>query len=208
MVFFLQRQIQPLQARVSKLWTYSGLSDPSRVSPTNPEKKDLENRVRSLTTLTAKMVVPACLAVPFDYTHPLPKVLDLQPKEIFHSPCNPGYPLLIICVCLVTGSSYPGFTSSPSRRRAHCCWSCSCWLWSPRGSRELGREWSQRFCGGKRLHSVTSLAESEDQGAGKKRKCPEDLTSSGSSKPKDVPQEQSTSKNPPASLFDFLEDDS
>jgi hypothetical protein len=28
-VFFLQRQIQPLQARVSKLWTYSGLLDPS-----------------------------------------------------------------------------------------------------------------------------------------------------------------------------------
>jgi hypothetical protein len=44
--------------------------------------KDLENRVRSLTTLTAKKVVPACLAVPFDSTHPLPKVLDLQHKEI------------------------------------------------------------------------------------------------------------------------------
>jgi hypothetical protein len=28
-VFFLQRRIQPLQARVSKLWTYSGLSEPS-----------------------------------------------------------------------------------------------------------------------------------------------------------------------------------
>jgi hypothetical protein len=50
--------------------------------------------------------------------------------------------------------------------------------------------------------------ESEDQGAGKKRKLPEDLTSSGSSKPKDVPRDQSTSKNPLASLFDFLEVDS
>jgi hypothetical protein len=50
--------------------------------------------------------------------------------------------------------------------------------------------------------------ESEDQDAGKKRKCPEDLTSSSSSKPKDVSQEQSTSKNHPASLFDFLEADS
>jgi hypothetical protein len=75
MVFFLQRQIQPLQSRVSKLWTYSSLSDPSQVSPKDPEKKDLDKRVRSLTTLTAKLVVPACLAIPFDSTHPLPKVL-------------------------------------------------------------------------------------------------------------------------------------
>jgi hypothetical protein len=54
MMFILQRRIQPLQSRVSKLWTYPSLKDPSRVSPTNPEKKDLEKRVRSLTTLTAK----------------------------------------------------------------------------------------------------------------------------------------------------------
>jgi hypothetical protein len=77
MVFFLQRCIQPLQARVSKLWTYSGLLDPSRVSPKDPEKKDLDKRVRSLTTLTTKLAVPACLAIPFDSAHPFPKVLDL-----------------------------------------------------------------------------------------------------------------------------------
>jgi hypothetical protein len=40
-------------------------------------KKDLNKRVRSLTTLTAKLAVHACLAVPFDSTHPLPKVLAL-----------------------------------------------------------------------------------------------------------------------------------
>jgi hypothetical protein len=74
-VFFLQRQIQPLQARVSKLWTYSGVSDPSRVSKKDPEVKELEKRVRSLTTLTSKKVVHACVAVPFDSTHPFPKVL-------------------------------------------------------------------------------------------------------------------------------------
>jgi hypothetical protein len=36
MVFFLQRCIQPLQARFSKLWTYSGLNEPSRVSSQDP----------------------------------------------------------------------------------------------------------------------------------------------------------------------------
>jgi hypothetical protein len=75
-VFFLQWGIQPLQARVLKLWTYSGLSDPSRVSQKDPEVKDLDKRVRSLTTLTAKKVVTAYLAVPFDSTHPLTKVLN------------------------------------------------------------------------------------------------------------------------------------
>jgi hypothetical protein len=45
MVFFLQRRIQPLQARVSRLWTYSGSNDPSRVSSRDPEKKVLEKRV-------------------------------------------------------------------------------------------------------------------------------------------------------------------
>jgi hypothetical protein len=39
MVFFLQRRIQLLQARVSKLWTYSGSNDPSRVSTKDPEKR-------------------------------------------------------------------------------------------------------------------------------------------------------------------------
>jgi hypothetical protein len=39
--------------------------------------KYLEKRVRSLTMQTAKKIVPACLAVPFDATNPLPKVLIL-----------------------------------------------------------------------------------------------------------------------------------
>jgi hypothetical protein len=66
MVFFLQRRIQLLQARVSKLWAYSGSNNPSRVSSKDPEKKDLDKRVRSLTTLTTKIEVPACLATAFD----------------------------------------------------------------------------------------------------------------------------------------------
>jgi hypothetical protein len=84
MAFFLQRCIQPLQARISKLWTYSGSTDPFRVSSRDPEKKDLGKRVRSLTTLTAKIEIPACLAPFFDSTHPLPQVHNLQSEEILH----------------------------------------------------------------------------------------------------------------------------
>jgi hypothetical protein len=74
MAFFLQRRIQPLQSRASKLWTYSVLTDPSRVSAMDLEKKDLDKRVRSLTVLTTQMEIPACTAAFFDSTHPLPKV--------------------------------------------------------------------------------------------------------------------------------------
>jgi hypothetical protein len=167
--------------------------------------------VRSLTNLTAKKVVPACLAAPFDSTHPLPEVLILTTQRVtllfyFYLILPPMS--LISCICLITGSSYPGFTSPASWRRAHCCQSCSCWPWSLQGSRKSRRGRSRRFSRGERVHSVTSPTEFEEQGAGKKRKRLEDLTSSGSSKPKDVPQDQSTSKKPPASLFNFLEADS
>jgi hypothetical protein len=41
MAFFLQRRIQPLQHRASKLWSYSGSEDSSRVSEEDIDKKDL-----------------------------------------------------------------------------------------------------------------------------------------------------------------------
>jgi hypothetical protein len=77
MVFFLQSRIQPLQSRASKLWSYSGLTDPSQVSSQDLEKKDLDKRVRSLTTLTAQMEIPALTAAFFDFAHPLPEVCIL-----------------------------------------------------------------------------------------------------------------------------------
>jgi hypothetical protein len=42
MSFFLQRRVQPLQNRASKLWSYSGLEDSSRVSKDDMDKKDLD----------------------------------------------------------------------------------------------------------------------------------------------------------------------
>jgi hypothetical protein len=116
-VFFLQRCLQPLQARVSKLWTYFDSNDPSRVSPKDPEKKDLDKRVRSLTTLTTKLAVPACLAAAFDSTHTLPQVPDLQPEKILYSPSFSNYVLLKVCTCIVLGSPISGFTSSSSQGR-------------------------------------------------------------------------------------------
>jgi hypothetical protein len=79
MSFFLQRRVQPLKHCVSKLWSYSGLKDSSRVSKEDIEQKDLDKQVRALTTLTKDHDIPSLAADFFDSEHPLPLV------HIFHS---------------------------------------------------------------------------------------------------------------------------
>jgi hypothetical protein len=74
MVFFVQHRVQPLQHRLSKLWTYSGLVDSSRISGDLIEKQEVDKRVRSLTKLTKDHVVADLVADYFDSVHPLPKV--------------------------------------------------------------------------------------------------------------------------------------
>jgi hypothetical protein len=74
MAFFLQCRVQPLQHCISKLWSFSGLGDSSRVSDDLMEKKDLDKRVRALTTLTKEDEIPDLAAGFFDSEHPLPAV--------------------------------------------------------------------------------------------------------------------------------------
>jgi hypothetical protein len=74
MAFFLQCRVQPLQHRLSKLWTFFGLGDPSRVFKNLMEKKDLDRHVRALTTLTKDHEVADLAASHFNSEHPLPAV--------------------------------------------------------------------------------------------------------------------------------------
>jgi hypothetical protein len=78
MAFFLQRRVQPLQHRLSKLWSFSGLGDSSRVSDNLIEKKDLDKRVRALTTLTKDHEIIDLAAGFFDFERPLPAVRALS----------------------------------------------------------------------------------------------------------------------------------
>jgi hypothetical protein len=78
MAFFLHRRVQPLQHHLSKLWSYSGLGDSSRVSDDLMEKKDLDKPVRALTTLTKDHEVVDLAARYFDSEHPLPTVCILS----------------------------------------------------------------------------------------------------------------------------------
>jgi hypothetical protein len=96
MAFFLQRRVQPLQYRLAKLWTFSSLGDSSRVSEDLMEKKDLDKRVRALTTLTKDHEIADLAARYFDSKHPLPAVCLLSLFAFFY----------LIIVCLVTLSLF------------------------------------------------------------------------------------------------------
>jgi hypothetical protein len=121
MSFFLQRRIQPLQHRVSKFWSYSGLEDSSRVSEEDIDKKDLDKRVRALTTLTKDEKIPALAANFFDSKHPLPAVCAFSFSNFSF------IRLLSLCYHLsnsfvtyfCAGPPIPCFSSSSSRGRTY-----------------------------------------------------------------------------------------
>jgi hypothetical protein len=122
MAFFVQRQVQPLQHRLSKLWSYSGLVDPSHISGDLMEKQEVDKRVRSLTKLTKDHAVAELAANYFDSVHPLSEVcfclLCILVVE-FHR--FPTVFILILVTFLIypfVGPPIPRFTPSSSRRRA------------------------------------------------------------------------------------------
>jgi hypothetical protein len=84
MAFFLQCRVQPLQHRLSKLWSFSGSGDSSRVSDDLLEKKDLDKRVRALTTLTKDHEIADLAARYSDSEHPLPAVCWLSLFTFFY----------------------------------------------------------------------------------------------------------------------------
>jgi hypothetical protein len=130
MAFFLQRRIQPLQYRLSKLWTFSGLGDSSRVSEDLMEKKDLDKRVRALTTLTKDHKITDLATRYFNSEHPLPAVCLLSLFSFFLSyhclSCNSR-------LVFLSGSPIPCFSPSSPRGRGHSRCVCFCCLRSPRG---------------------------------------------------------------------------
>ncbi|KAM0927958.1 hypothetical protein ACQ4PT_002178 [Festuca glaucescens] len=69
---FLRIHVQPIQARASPLWLYSGAGDAARIFE-DLSVKDLEKLVRRFTSLSKKSPVPSsCRIVPFSGTHALP----------------------------------------------------------------------------------------------------------------------------------------
>jgi hypothetical protein len=121
MSFFLQRRIQPLRHRVSKLCSYSGLEDSSRVSEEDVDKKDLDKRVRALTTLTKDHEIPALTADFFDSEHPLPAVCasSFATFLFIRSLFLCYYLSDDFATCFCAGPSVLCFSSSSSRGRTY-----------------------------------------------------------------------------------------
>jgi hypothetical protein len=130
MAFFLQRQVQPLQNHLSKLWSFSGLGDSSRVSDDLLEKKDLDKRVRALTTLTKDHEIADLAAKYFDSEHPLPAVCLLSLFAFFYLTI---VSLITLRLVFLPGSPIPSFSPSSSRGRGHSKCAYSRCLRSPRG---------------------------------------------------------------------------
>ena len=117
---FLRIRVQPLQARASPLWLYSGAGDATRIS-TDLSVKDLEKLVRRFTSLSKKSPVPtSCRVVPFSGTHALPAV-NILPE--FFLPLRFLLILYLHCVnshFYYVEPSNTFFPSSNSRR-----WGCA-----------------------------------------------------------------------------------
>jgi hypothetical protein len=122
MAFFVHHRVQPLQHRLTKLWSYSGLKDPSRISEDLIEKQDVDKRVRSLTKLTKDHAVAELAAGYFDSVHPLPKVYICLLCILFIEFI--GFQLCLILVSITSliysfiGPPVPSLTPPPSGGRA------------------------------------------------------------------------------------------
>jgi hypothetical protein len=117
MAFFLQCRVQPLQHRLSKLWSFSGLGDSTRVSDDLMEKKDFDKRVRALTTLTKDHEIADLAASYFDSEYLLPTVclLSLFICLLLYYHCFSHNCQLVF----LPGSPVSCFSPSSSRGRSH-----------------------------------------------------------------------------------------
>jgi hypothetical protein len=131
MAFFLQWRVQPLQHRISKLWSFSGLGDSSQVSDDLMEKKDLNKRVRALTTLTKDHEIADLAAGFFDSEHPLPAVHALS--SFIHLLLSYHCFSYKFWLIFLLGSPVPCFLPSSSRGRSHSGCAYFCCIRSPQG---------------------------------------------------------------------------
>jgi hypothetical protein len=72
--YFLRIRVQPLQARKTPLWAYTGEADIDRLSE-DLSTKDLEKLIRRFFSLSKKDEVPtSCRVEPYSGSHALPEV--------------------------------------------------------------------------------------------------------------------------------------
>jgi hypothetical protein len=183
MAFFLQRRIQPLQHRVSKLWSYSGSEDSSRVSEEDIDKKDLDKQVRALTTLTKDDEIPALAADFFDFEHPLPAVCALSSHLFIFLYFGATF-VTFLRLILVQGHQF--FVSRPSLREGGPIQDdpVSAASEAPEANESQDGDDAKVSLEEDSLTTSPPPAHSEEPSLDKKRKRVEELFSSSTSAPK------------------------
>jgi hypothetical protein len=201
MAFFLQRRVQPLQHHLSKLWSFSGLGDSSRVSDDLLEKKDLDKRVRALTTLTKDHEIADLAARYFDSEHPLPAVCLLSLFAFFYLII-----VLLITLGLFSFQDHQSLVSRPPLPEGGAIQDVHVSAASEAPEAEDSQDEDEGEDSLERTSSTTSPppALSEDLGIDKKRKRVEELASSSASAHKNVAEEASALEDE-EELFDSLD---
>jgi hypothetical protein len=202
MAFFLQRRVQPLQHRPSKLWSFSGLGDSLQVSDDLFEKKDLDKRVRALTILTKEDKIPDLTASYYDAQHPLPTVSF----TVFYSPY---FSLIIICLVTLGLFSFQDhrlLVSRPLLLEGGAIPNVPIYAAFEAPEAEDNQDGDEGEDSLERTSSTTSPppALSEDIGIDKKRKCVKEFTSSSASTHKTVVGETPTPEDD-VELFDLMD---
>jgi hypothetical protein len=201
MAFFLQCQVQPLQHCLSKLWSFSGLGDSSRVCEDLMEKKDLDKRVRALTTLTKDHEIADLAARYFDSEHPLPVVCLLSLVAFFY---------LIIVFLVTIGffsfQDHQSLVSCPPLPEGGAIQDVPIFAASEAPEAEDNQDEDEGEDSLERTNSTTSPppALSKDLGIDKKRKRVEELASSSASAHRNVAGEASALEDE-EELFDALD---
>jgi hypothetical protein len=205
MAFFLQRRIQPLQHCVSKLWSYSGLENPSRVSKEDIDKKDLDKHVRALTTLTKDDEIPALIADFFDSAHPLPAVCALSTSHLFTFLYFVAALLMFFQLTLVQGHQF--LVSRPPLPEEGPIQADPVSTTSKAPEADEGQDGDDAEVSLEESSSTTSPppANSEEPSLDKKRKCLDKLLSLSTSAPKNAFGEPSAPNPSEVEIFDALD---
>jgi hypothetical protein len=181
---------------------FSGLKDPSRVSEDLVEKKDLDKRVRALTTLTKDHEVADLAASYFDSEHPLPTVCF----TVFYSPC---FSLIIVCLVTLGFFSFQDhrlLVSRPPLPEGGAILNVPVSAASKAPEAKDSQDGDEGEDSRERTSSTTSPspALSEDLGIDKKRKCVEEFASLSASAHKTVTGETSALEGD-VELFDLMD---
>jgi hypothetical protein len=203
MAFFLQRRVQPLQHCLSKLWLFSGLGDSSRVSDDLMEKKDLDKRVRSLTTLTKDHEIADLAASYFDSEHLLLAVCLLS--SFIRLLLSYHY-FFLITVGLFSFQDHQSLVSRPPLPEEGAIQDVpvSAASEAPKAEDSQDGDEAEDSLEGTSLTTSPPPTLSEDLGLDKKRKCMTELLSSSTSAHKNVTGEASILEKE-EELFDALD---